>query len=292
MFEAFQDERNLLWLGTGFYTLAFCYAILALWMKRAHRLSVFYLLLTAGFAFQSSGLYQRGLVDQSFPLNNNFEVFMVIGWSVVILEFIIRPAFRLRLLGFFTSAQASLLGWIAFAFPRWDSPVPPPTEAVNPWIGFHAALAVFSYAVFALLATTALMYLLQHYALRQRQNGGLFQRLPSVAQLDDINKRLLLVGVSILTLAIALGFANYITDHGSVSAEKLLIALTVWALYLFLHQLRARKKLIASQFAWTCLVLFGVALLSLTVFIGNPSPRTSGSENPSSVPLSTSVSVP
>lgn len=264
MWDFLNNDRSMLSLGTSFYVLAFAYAVVSMMMRRSHRLTVFYLLLTTGFAMQSYGLYHRGIVDQSFPLNNTFEILMVIGWCAVMLEFVIRPAFHLRLLGFFTSALAGALGALAFAVSAWDSPVPPPAEAVNPWIGFHAALAVFSYGIFAMLAMTAVMFLLQHYALRKRQSGGLFTRLPALTQLDDINKRLLLMGVSVLSIAIGLGFANWVNHpEEAVGSQKLVAALIVWMLYLGAHQLRARKILIASQFAWVCLLLFVLALLSV-----------------------------
>lgn len=263
MLEALHNDHNLLWLGTALYLLAFTYALLALAANRRHRLIVFYLLLTIGFVFQGFGLYRRGLSDQSFPLNNTFEILMLMGWSAVMLEFIVRPAFRLRLLGFFTTGLAGGLGALALAIPSWDTPVIPPQTPANPWIGFHAAMAVFSYGVFALLAMTALMYLLQHYALRGKQGGGLFERLPSLKQLDTINQRLLLMGVSLLSLAIALGFANWANHPEGLHTHKLWAAMVVWALYLSAHRLRVKKLLIASQFAWACILLFAIALLSL-----------------------------
>ncbi len=274
MLSFLQNDRSVLWLSTAFYILAFAYAMVSLLLKKEHRIVIFYALLTSGFAIHSFALYNRGIADQAFPLNNTFEILMVISWSAVMLEFTIRPAFRLRLLGFFTSALTSLLGVCALSIPNWDAPITITTKTANPWIGFHAALAVFSYGVFALLATTAIMYLIQHYALRKIQSGGLFQRLPSVSQLDTINRRLLLVGVSILTVSIAIGFANHLRIQGNVSMEKLLIATTVWVAYVFIHQLRSRKVLIASHFAWTCLIMFLFALLSLHFITAKKSSTT------------------
>jgi len=257
------DAKSLLWCGSLLYGLAFLYVLVALRIKRKLHYLVFYILLTAGFLFQSGGLYERGLADKSFPLNNTFEILQVIGWSAVMLEFVIRPAFNLRMLGFFTAALAGSLSLISFAVSAWDSSIAIPTDPHNPWVSFHAAIAVFSYGIFAILAVTSLMYLIQHYGLRRRQTGEIFTRLPSVKQLDDIGKRLLLSGVSLLTIAIAMGFANLLKDPEGVGYDKLIAAMLVWAAYLITYRIRASKRLIASQFAWACMVLFLAALLSL-----------------------------
>jgi len=257
------DARSLLWCGAVLYGLAFSYAFISLRIKRKQYHLVFYILLTVGFAFQSIGLYERGLIDQSFPLNNTFEILQVIGWSAVMIEFVIRPAFNLRMLGFFTAGLSGCLCLISFSTNSWDTVVTVPTDPRNPWISFHAAIAVFSYGIFAILAVTSVMYLIQHHGLRRRQTGELFTRLPSVKQLDNIGKRLLLAGVSLLTIAIAMGFANLLKEQDGVGYGKLIAAMVVWLSYLITYRIRVSKRLIASQFAWACVLLFLMALLSL-----------------------------
>ena len=44
-----------------------------------------------------------GAEIKACPLGNTFEISQFIAWSLVLLYFIIGPAFRLRLLGFFTA---------------------------------------------------------------------------------------------------------------------------------------------------------------------------------------------
>ena len=257
------DAKSLLWCGAMLYGLSFTYAFISLRIKRKQYHLVFYILLTVGFAFQSVGLYERGLIDQSFPLNNTFEILQVIGWSAVMIEFVIRPAFNIRMLGFFTAALSACLCLLSFSTNSWDTVVTVPTDPRNPWISFHAAIAVFSYGIFAILAVTSVMYLIQHRGLERRQTGEIFTRLPSVKQLDNIGKRLLLAGVSLLTIAIAMGFANLLKEQDGVGYGKLIAAMIVWLSYLITYRIRVSKRLIASQFAWACVLLFLLALLSL-----------------------------
>ena len=257
------DDRTLLLIASIIYALTFIYARTSISFIKRYNSIVFYVLMGSGFLIQSIGLYNRGITDQSFPLNNMMEILQVITWTAVMLEFILRPAFRLHMLGFFTSGFAAIIGLFSLANSTWDSLPVNPSNPSNPWISFHAALAVFSYGVFALLAITSLMHVIQHQGLRKKRSNGMFIKLPAITQLDEINKRLLLMGTSILTIAIGLGFANWAHDPEGVGTKKLFAALFVWAAYLLAHWLRAKKKLIASHFSWACIALFIIALLSL-----------------------------
>lgn len=274
MIELFQNERAFLWVGSGLYLLAFLYALLQFSRGQRYHSSILYLMLLCGFALQSTGLYMRGLALHAFPLTNLLEIIQVIGWSSILIELILRPAFKLRLLGFFASALAGVLGLLSLSITSWDAIHTTALGSGNPWVGFHAALAIFSYGVFGVLALTALMYLIQHYALQRKKIGGLSAYLPSVKQLDDINGRLLLIGVAILSVAVVTGFVNWLQQPNAVGAAKLIAAVILWFGYLTAYFLRSRKRLIASQFAWSCVLLFLFALLSLwpvklDIFVNN-----------------------
>ena len=132
----------------------------------------------------------------------------------------------------------------------------------NPWIELHAALALFSYGVFGLLALTAAMLLLRNYSLKHKQLGGWFSFLPSIIDLDLISVRLLGTGTILLTAALAVGSVYWLQDLGRIGLPHLL-TFAVWAAYATTLGLRLRGRLVSRSFAWTCMVLFAVALLSL-----------------------------
>ena len=157
-----------------------------------------FILLCTGFLLQTLGLNLRGMEVKGCPLGNSFEITQFICWSFVLLYFIIGPVFRLRLLGFFTAGLASGLSGIALLIPAWDRDYPPGIFGGNPWIELHAALAIFSYGVFALVALVSVMFLIQQHGLKKKQFKGIYAYLPSVQQLDTIAYRLLLTGVGCL----------------------------------------------------------------------------------------------
>ncbi|WP_309398977.1 cytochrome C assembly family protein [Cerasicoccus maritimus] len=259
----FWHDRALTGTGCIFYGLAFLFALAPLIRRREYPHVIFMALLIGGFIFQSFGLYVRGLEIHAIPLSNTFEVFQVLAWSAVGLNFMLRQTFQLRLLNFFSSAFGFGLSFISLAIPSWDNTAPPLELSGSPWVGFHAALAILSYGIFSVLALTSLMYLIQDKALKNMQFGGWFGMLPAIRQLEVINVKLISIGVSILTVAVTIGFLNWLQAPHAVGLVKLTIALAVWLAYLYILLQRRRNQLVARTFAKACLGLFIVALVSL-----------------------------
>lgn len=259
----FGDDRWLLWVGCALYGGAFLMALMSLRSEKKLWHTGMLILLGGGFIFQSLGLFLRGLIEKAFPLGNPFEILQVLAWSAIALDLVVRPIFRLRLLNFFGSGLAAILGLASLCVASWD--YIPPTSHLDgsPWVGFHAALAVFSYAVFGVLAITSLMYIIQHHGLEARRSGGIFERLPAIRQLEEINGKLIVFGVSILTISVVIGVLNWFAQPGTVSLLKVLVAAAVWIAYLAVLILRRLNILVAAPFAISCVMLFAGALLSL-----------------------------
>jgi ABC-type uncharacterized transport system permease subunit len=258
-------DRALLWLGALFYLAGFVAGLLAL-VRRSHTSSPRTLLnslLIAGWITQMGGLYVRGLASGGCPLGNTFEIVQFVAWSAMVLYFFVGTAFRVSLLGLFTAGYAAALAFVSLLIPGWDAVHGQKIFGSNPWIEVHAALAVFSYGVFGLLTLTSVMHLLQNWSLKHKRLNGLFWFLPSVVQLDQINLRMLMLGVLLLSFSLGLGAVWWVQDTASVNAPKLLVTVGVWAAYLVVLGLRWRARLVSVRFAWVCVALFIVALLSL-----------------------------
>jgi ABC-type uncharacterized transport system permease subunit len=258
-------DRAFLWLGALLYLAGFVTGLLALLRRSpapAPR-SVLNSLLVAGWLAQMGGLYVRGLAAGGCPLGNTFELVQFVAWSAMVVYFFVGTAFRLSLLGLFTAGYAAALAFVSLLIPAWDATRGQKLFGANPWIELHAALAVFSYGVFGLLALTAAMHLLQNWSLKHKRLTGLFWFLPSVVQLDQINLRMLTLGVLLLTFSLGVGASWWLRDTASVDYPKLVVTVGVWAAYLVLLLLRWRTRLVSVRFSWVCLVMFIIALLSL-----------------------------
>ncbi|HEY4300235.1 MAG TPA: cytochrome c biogenesis protein CcsA [Candidatus Didemnitutus sp.] len=258
-------DRALLWLGALFYLGGFAGGCVTLFRRgdTGNSRVTLNLLLATGLAFQMAGLYVRGRAVGGCPLGNTFEIIQFVAWSAMVLYFIVGPAFRISLLGLFAAGYAGCLSTMSLLVPAWDAVRSEKIFGANPWIELHAALAVFSYGVFGLLALTSIMHLLQAWNLKHKRLDGLFWFLPSVVQLDQINFRLLLAGVSLLTISLAVGASWWVRDLHSVDAAKLAVTVAVWLVYLVTLVLRLQRRLVSVRFAWVCLVLFTLALVSL-----------------------------
>lgn len=262
MFAGLTD-RSWLWLA------AECYAVgllLGTWsLLRGNRQSGVLLntVIAVGYVFQVIGLWLRGRAVGGCPLGNAFEIYQFTAWSAITLYFIVGVPFRLSLLGYFTSCLAAALTLVSLLIRSWDATRREHIFGGNAWIELHAALALFSYGVFALLALTSLMFLLRNYSLKHKHPRGGFTFLPSILDLDHMSVRLLVIGVSLLTISLALGSVYWLRDLPSVNVTKLLLTVAVWIISVVALGLRLKGRLLAQRFSWVGVFLFAAAMLSL-----------------------------
>ena len=256
-------DRTWLWAAAGCYFLGFALGTIALLRHGRPSGGATYALIALGYALQLVGLGIRGRAVAGCPLGNQFEIFQFTAWSAITLYLVVGVTFRNSLLGYFTSCLAAALTLLSLAIPSWDATQRAHIFGANPWIELHAALAVFSYGVFGLLALTSIMFLLRNHSLKSKDLGGWFSFLPSILDLDHIGVRLLGAGVAILTAALAVIALHYLRDVSSANVLKILSTTLVWVAYGVVFTLRMRGRLLANRFAWSCVILFGAALLSI-----------------------------
>ncbi len=259
------EDRQWIFLATVVFTVTTVlgsYSALKLHRKTGRPYTL--ALVSFGWVLQTLGLYARGLQYGGCPLSNRFELVQFLVWSAIALYIFVGPAFRLSLLGMFTSGFASLFSILSLSLSSWDTANRTPIFGDSPWIEMHAALALFSYGVFGTLALTSFMYLLQSRSLKQKKMGGLFPFMPSIIDLTQINFRLLVLGFCILTSSLAIGSVYFTRDLESANYSlKLIATVGVWFGYGVLLILRLRQTLNYKQYSWACIIVFAIALLSL-----------------------------
>lgn len=258
-------HREVFGVAALCYLLAFGFGLRSLWMHRRYSRPVMVGLMVVGWVLQSWAMTQRGALVSGCPLGNLFELFQFVIWSLVLLYFLVGPAFRMSLLGFFAAALAALLGVVSLLVPAWDHAyrVTDRYFGTEPLVEAHASLAVFSYGVFGLLAMVSCMYFIQHWGLKHRKSEGIFALLPSIVQMDQIAYRLLIIGLAVLTVSFVCGVGIYVDGHHAVSVMKLVVTGGLWGAYVFLSLLRWRGIYVGLAFARWCVILFAIALLSL-----------------------------
>jgi HemX protein len=256
-------DRSWLWIAAAFYLAGFIMGTIAVLRERRHSRGLMYLIIAGGFVMQTVGLYVRGRTVGGCPLGNTFELFQFTAWSATALYLVVGATFRLSLLGYFTSMLATVLTCVSLAIPAWDATRRSDIFGGNPWIEFHAALALFSYGVFGLLALTSVMFLLRHYSLKHKRLSGFFSFLPPIVDLDHINLRLMVTGVLLLAAALAVGSVYWVQEKDRVDPAKIIMTVAVWLAYAIALSSRWRGWLVSRRLAWTCVGLFVAALVSL-----------------------------
>ncbi len=257
------SERLLLAIATCCYCTAFFVGLIALLLRKNYPKLPVFTLTVSGFAFQTIGMNLRALEVKGCPLGNFFEITHFICWSLILIYFIIVPIIRLRLLGFFVAGLTASLCSIALAIPSWDTTYTPGLFGGNPWIELHATLAIFSYSLFAAVALVSVMFLIQRHGLKEKQFRGIYQHLPSVQKLEIVARRLLIVGLSCLTAALAFGALFYFGNSHPVPVFKLTATCLVWCGYLCVTLLQIKGKLATRRHAIVSILLFILSLLSL-----------------------------
>jgi len=156
-----------------------------------------------GFAIHTVNIIYRYVAAGHIPITNPHEATSFFSWCIVLLFFFLEFRYRIGLLSSFIMPIVFILMLISSMLPREIKPLSPVLQSY--WLGIHTVLAFLGNAAFAMSFGIGLMYLVQEHHVKSKKLGGLFERLPSLQTLDEINYRLITFGFPLLTLAIITG---------------------------------------------------------------------------------------
>ena len=252
--------------STFCFLFGFAYTMFALGTKRYQPSRWNFAAIVLGFVFQTLWLFQRGHAIGRCPLTNLFEVFVFLSWSMVLLYLLVGTAYRLSLLGAFTSPLVFVFQTFALIAPI-DTPQLAAARLVpDPWLELHAAISVIAYGAFALAGVAGVMYLVQERQLKTHHLRTLFFHLPPIADLSVVLNRLLVTGFMLLTAGLLAGFA--------VRADWLKVTwgVGVWAIYGFIIQAEKLRRISPRRVALLAVIAFSLTLSTLwgLNFISHP----------------------
>lgn len=247
-------DRWPLIVSTLFFFGSFGWTMFALGAGKYRPSRLNLLLISSGFLFQTLFLFERGQAHGSCPLKNLFEMFIFLSWSVVLLYLLVGPAYRLTLLGAFTAPVVTLFQMFALMAPI-DTPVRPPAGPPKPWLEMHAAISIIAYGAFALASVAGVMFIAQERQLKTHHIRSMFFYLPPISELASAIRRLISVGLLLLSIGLVSGF--FVGNPGAKVAWGVL----VWGVYGGI--LLVRHKVSARRMAWLAVIGFVVTLVSL-----------------------------
>ena len=181
---------------------AACIGYLVLQKNRLHRGAD--VLLAAGFAFHTLSLGYGFFLDGHIPVQNLHETLVLAAWALICVYFLFQWRYRLRVLGAFAAPLALTVMLIAYQLPRQT-----PTTAnlfASLWLVGHVAAIFLGESAFALAFGLGLLYLLQERAIKTKNPGFFFKRLPSLEMLDSAGYRCIVAGFALHTLGLITGF--------------------------------------------------------------------------------------
>ena len=143
----------------------------------------FYILF-AGFLCHSVLIGYDFAKTGRFPVHNLQETLLLAGWAVAGVFLIFQYKFNLKILGIYAAPLASIIMIAASQLSETAVPVKNIIFS-NFWIILHVMLILMGEAAFALACGVGILYLLQEHAIKTKNHGFLFKRLPSLELLDN-----------------------------------------------------------------------------------------------------------
>ncbi|MCB9597190.1 MAG: cytochrome c biogenesis protein CcsA [Sandaracinaceae bacterium] len=220
---------TLMWLTAFLYGLASSLYVyhLAKGTKEGARWAAWVL---AAAALSQAGFMGFGWANLGHPPASDIHQALAAMSLIVVVVFLLtaRSRDRLRVLGAFIT-PVTLLLFLGAAFRRQDVPAVP--EGVrSALLPVHVAVNVLGLAAFAFAFAFALAYVIQERQLRQKNLGGLFQRLPALDVLDRLGLRAVLVGFPLLTIGVVTGTMWIVRDSLGLSPTQG-FGLLAWLLF-------------------------------------------------------------
>ncbi|MBI3610975.1 MAG: cytochrome c biogenesis protein CcsA [Nitrospirae bacterium] len=244
-------------------TLAFLGYLLA--GKKA-MLSRFSLAMTGvGFLFHTAALLVRMFEVGYVSVTHLFDAMAFFAWALVLVFLLVEYRFRIHILGSFVLPLALISLISAAVLPKESGT----QDAViqRAWVYIHTTLALLGAVAFAIAFLVGIMYLIQERLLKSKRFNDLYNKLPSLDILDDLNYKAVILGFAFLTLGIIIGAwgAGYVWGSYLTWDPREIFSLTIWLFYLVVLHGRITMGWRAKRAAYLAIIGFVGVIFS---FIG------------------------
>lgn len=257
-------------LALALYFIASVIGVILIFRGKKTTSLLIFLFSAAGFILHTAYIVMRYVKGGYIPVTNLHEASSFFSWCIVLLFFILEARYKIDLMGSFIMPIVLIFMISSSILPREITPSLSPVLK-SFWLGIHTTLAFLGDAAFAMACGVGIMYLIQERNLKSKHLSRLFEKLPSIHILDEINYRLITIGFPLLTLAIITGVLWANTAWGTYWRwdPKEVWSLITWIVYALVLHLRltvgwrGKKAAILSivGFAIVIFTFFGVNLL-------------------------------
>ncbi|HZG56389.1 cytochrome c biogenesis protein CcsA [Paenibacillus sp.] len=223
-------------------------------------------LLVFVWVLQTLFFFVRMYEHRYIPVFTKFETLFFFSWLLVTASLVASRFFALQFVVFFVN----VFGFTVLVLNLMADPgvAPVRLELSNGLLSLHVALAISSYAAFALSAILSGAYLFLQLRLKQKRWTLALRRLPSLEALERFAMNAALVGTPTLILSLSLGAVWLGLENSLPSlfadvklyATALILAVYGW-MFVLKYRMRAPGRKLA---AWNVLA-FLLLLLNFAV---------------------------
>ena len=223
-------------------------------------------ILLAGAGMLAATLILRAITWGMVPLTTAVDAISLFALlTAAVMVYILRKESAPALLCFYAPPLAAAC--LVNAAVAHEALHTAPRELRGLPLALHVGLVFLAYALFFLASLTRGAYLFQANRLKRRKITGLFQRLPSLEQLDRTLWRLVVYGYPIFVATLALGFVWAWLDNQLLEAKwwlspKVVLSCVMVVFYGVLFHLRRQGGLRGPKLSYLMLVGFIVLLLA------------------------------
>lgn len=249
------------WAAVLLYAAAEALAIRALFRPRGFGGAP--ILVAAGLVAQFADLVVTARTLGSVPYRTLGGSMSLFAWMLGIAYLVLVLRHRERAVGPFLIPFILGVSTLSLLFP--PGAAPPATPAMRGSIfAFHVTLAMLAYAAFALSFVLSLLYLIQNRQIRRGRTGVLFARLPALDVIGRMNRTSVTIGITVLSVSVALGVAWARQVWTVLLDAKLLWALLTLVVYGILLWMD-RRGWEGPRVAFLSIVGFVLVLFSYTI---------------------------
>jgi ABC-type uncharacterized transport system permease subunit len=200
------------------------------------------------------------------PLFTVFEVLGVLALSLSIVYLHVEARMHVKTTGVFITAVAAAFMILSAALtnPRFEVQ---PIVQDNPLLILHVAPAIVAHAAFTASFIYSGLFLLLHQSLKKNRFGIVFDRLPPLETLSDMNYRSIRFGMVFLTLGVIGGavFSARTFQMKNMMDPKILLVLAGWVIFGAAFLLRRFRAWSGRRIAYLAALGFAVLLVSMLV---------------------------
>ena len=187
-----------------FYLLSAAGYVAYLFLQKNFLHKAGYYLLITGFLFHCLVIGYSFVKLGHIPVHNLHETLSIAGWAIVGVFLMLQYKLNLKILGIYAAPLAALIMIVVSQLPK--EPVYVKNIFNNFWLIMHIIAIFIGEASFALACGVGFFYLIQEHAIKTKNHGFFFRRLPSLELLDTTGYTCVVVGFTMLSLGLITGF--------------------------------------------------------------------------------------